>query len=257
LNGGVNPTTTTHQLNIAGTNSLWVQGNITAPGITNTTATSGLTYVVLENDILRHRTIAQVKTDLGVVDSIHNQSTSAQAATFWIQSSGTIGTDAAGKISITGTTMTSSTDYSFVTPRLYIGSVTKGSSNLGGVLTTWHTVINGGTTSSNALYINGRILSVNNITGFSDARLKSNIKTLDNFNVLDKIEGKSYIYNEKPSFGVIAQELKEVLPELVNMEENGYYSVDIISLLPFIIEYIKDNKRQINSLKEELNKLNK
>jgi hypothetical protein len=59
--------------------------------------------------------------------------------------------------------------------------------------------------------------------------------------------------NNKPSAGVIAQEVEKVLPELVNGEDTK--TVNYNGLIGLLIEAIKDQQSQINSLKEEIKNL--
>lgn len=78
-----------------------------------------------------------------------------------------------------------------------------------------------------------------------------------------KVEGKYYKWNEKMKdlegktgyeYGVIAQEIQEEFPELVKMEDDGYMSVDYYQFIPIIIESIKELKKEMDSLKKEINK---
>ena len=53
--------------------------------------------------------------------------------------------------------------------------------------------------------------------------------------------------------GFIAQEVEEVFPELVNRNpENDLRSVDYISLIPVLVEAIKEQQQQIDDLKQQL-----
>ena len=51
-----------------------------------------------------------------------------------------------------------------------------------------------------------------------------------------------YSYNDRLQIGVIAQELEEVLPELVTTNDEGFKSVDYIKLTPVLIEAVKELK---------------
>jgi hypothetical protein len=53
--------------------------------------------------------------------------------------------------------------------------------------------------------------------------------------------------------GVIAQEIEEVLPEVVTTRDNGYKAVKYEKIVPLLIEAIKEQSKQINELKEKLN----
>ena len=111
----------------------------------------------------------------------------------------------------------------------------------------------------------GRLDCSNDIVAFasSDKRLKENIKPLDNaLNKLDKINGvefdwKKLTEKEKETIhgntghdvGVIAQEIEEVLPEVVQTRDNGYKAVKYEKIVPLLIEAIKELKQEIEDLK--------
>ena len=92
----------------------------------------------------------------------------------------------------------------------------------------------------------------------SDIRLKTNVRVIDD--PLDKvlqINGVSFnwIENNKPSMGVIAQELEVVIPELVKGNDTTTRSVNYNGLIGLLIEVVKDQQTQINSLNDRLSKL--
>jgi hypothetical protein len=128
----------------------------------------------------------------------------------------------------------------------------------------------------------------------SDMRLKRNISNLNSSNCLDKImQLQSVTYNYRydkspyqgplPSgeelteiklktieaekedlgeqeakilrHGFIAQDMKEILPDLVREDESGFYSVDYIGVIPVLVEAMKEQQTQINALKAELTAL--
>ncbi len=77
-------------------------------------------------------------------------------------------------------------------------------------------------------------------------------------NKLSKINCTYYQWNEKmteltgksgSSYGVLAQEIQKEFPEMVFLEEDGYYSVDYIQLIPVMIQAIKELKQEIDILK--------
>ena len=108
-------------------------------------------------------------------------------------------------------------------------------------------------TSTTKLYFNpsaGR-LSATFLDALSDENLKKDISTVDG--AVDKVKqlrGVDYTWekSEEKSIGVIAQELREVLPELVSESENGL-SVNYNGIIGVLIEAIKEQQRQIDKLK--------
>jgi len=111
----------------------------------------------------------------------------------------------------------------------------------------------------------GRIDAANDVVAYStsDKRLKENIKPLDN--ALDKVmqisgvefdwkkltekEKETIHGNEGHDVGVIAQEVEEVLPEVVTQRDSGYKAVKYEKIVPLLIEAIKELKQEIQELK--------
>tara|TARA_A100001234_G_C12483004_1_gene324348 strand:- start:197 stop:631 length:435 start_codon:yes stop_codon:yes gene_type:complete len=108
-------------------------------------------------------------------------------------------------------------------------------------------------TSTAKLYFNpstGR-LSATIVNSLSDEKLKKDISTIDG--AIDKVKqlrGVDYTWkhSEEKSKGVIAQELREVFPELVVESEDGL-SVNYSGIIGVLIEAIKDQQKQIDELK--------
>jgi hypothetical protein len=95
----------------------------------------------------------------------------------------------------------------------------------------------------------------NNVTAYSDERLKSNIETLDGG--LEKIlsmRGVTYIRNDNEEggqqVGVIAQEIEKILPQVVLTadDEMGTKSVDYSRLTAVLIEAVKELTTRIEKL---------
>jgi hypothetical protein len=87
----------------------------------------------------------------------------------------------------------------------------------------------------------------------SDKRLKNNINKIDN--ALDKIEklsGVFYYYNNNDihrQMGLIAQDVKEVIPEVVYEDEKGYLNIAYGNLMGVVIEAIKELRNEIKNIK--------
>lgn len=85
----------------------------------------------------------------------------------------------------------------------------------------------------------------------SDVNLKTNIQTVENaLNIVNSLRGVSFDWKESglPSYGVIAQELEQILPELVKGEEQK--SVNYNGIIGVLIEAIKELKSEIEKLKK-------
>ena len=107
----------------------------------------------------------------------------------------------------------------------------------------------GGAISGNVT-VAGTIVASGDITAFSDERLKHNINRIEN--ALDKtlqLNGVTFETKEnKKSLGVIAQNVLNVLPEVVQENDNGYLSVAYGNIVGVLIEAIKELNAKIEKL---------
>lgn len=119
---------------------------------------------------------------------------------------------------------------------------------------------------------------INGVTvGNSDKRYKKNIaeidskKTIDNILSLspveynlnqmyiqthkDSIEVETPVYDEKSQlftkkhYGLVAQDLQKIYPDLVYEDSNGYLSIEYTGLIPLLIQSIKELKNEVETLK--------
>lgn len=117
-----------------------------------------------------------------------------------------------------------------------------------------------GTTTDNGerLYVSGAIRATGTITANSDITLKKNLAKIENaLEKVEQINGYTYEFKEDDSkrhAGVIAQEINEVLPEIVNKGNDGILGVEYGNISALLIEAIKEQQAQINELKALLNK---
>jgi len=91
----------------------------------------------------------------------------------------------------------------------------------------------------------------NDVTAFSDERLKDNIETIDS--ALDKVtnmRGVTFDRDGRRGTGVIAQEMQKVMPEVVH-DEGEYMSVAYGNLVGVLIEAVKELKAEIEELKHD------
>jgi hypothetical protein len=100
----------------------------------------------------------------------------------------------------------------------------------------------------------GALSAVSHVSS-SDERLKSNIQTLTNaVKTVEALRGVSYLRNEKPEIGVIAQEVEKVLPMLVQADPEGYKTVAYGNMIALLIEAIKELSKEIEKLKTKVSK---
>lgn len=122
-------------------------------------------------------------------------------------------------------------------------------------------VMTSSTSSSYKLYVGGSIYAEGDIVAYSDRRKKENIVTVDNaLNTVNKLRGVYYNRidddSKKRQIGVIAQEIQEVLPEVVtHAKDVDEYGVSYGNITGLLIEAIKEQQQQIEELKQLVNNL--
>ena len=92
----------------------------------------------------------------------------------------------------------------------------------------------------------------------SDARLKKDIAPIKNgLEIVKKLQGVSYVWKAtgRPALGVIAQEVEKIIPSAVSVDKVGTKSVEYDQLVAPLIESIKEQQVEIDSLKYEIEKL--
>jgi hypothetical protein len=118
--------------------------------------------------------------------------------------------------------------------------------------------IGGWSASSNRwqLDMSGNMTVAGDVTAFSDARVKENVRTIEN--ALDKtlaLRGVSYTRTDsddtRTKIGVIAQEILEVIPEVVNQDNEGMYNVSYGNLTALLIEAVKELSEKNKKLEQK------
>ena len=96
----------------------------------------------------------------------------------------------------------------------------------------------------------GAITSSGDVTAFSDMRIKHDIETIEG--ALGKVSDMRGVYfkrnNGEAGTGVIAQEIENILPEVV--KDGEYKSVAYGNMVGILIEAIKELKAEVEKLKE-------
>ncbi|MCK5137954.1 MAG: tail fiber domain-containing protein [Bacteroidales bacterium] len=140
----------------------------------------------------------------------------------------------------------------------------------------------GDSSPSYKLDVNGDIATYGVLRISSDKRLKKDIVDLDaqKINSLYNLQAKTYIKDNSlldieneitsttgdtvaqaeieieidttPKIGFIAQDLQEYFPNLVRQDKKGFYSIDYNSLLPVLVEAIKDQQERIVELESQI-----
>jgi hypothetical protein len=130
----------------------------------------------------------------------------------------------------------------------------------------WLNLTSGGALGLNIVPTNtaGRFEASNDIVAYSssDKRWKKNIKNINSpLEKLSQINGVEFDWiedepvhgNKGHDIGVIAQEVEQVLPEIVQTRESGMKAVQYDKIIPLLVECIKDQQKQIDELKQIVN----
>jgi hypothetical protein len=99
----------------------------------------------------------------------------------------------------------------------------------------------------------GQLTSVD-LNSSSDRDLKENITTIDNaIETIQQLRGVRFSWKDsgQPSYGLIAQELELILPELVAKDGENYKTVRYLPIIGFLVEAVKDLQQQIIELKQQ------
>jgi len=100
------------------------------------------------------------------------------------------------------------------------------------------------------------------LTCSSDERLKREIKEYKNaLATIEALSGKTYYwkteefadrgFDERLKYGFIAQEVEQVLPNLVYEDKKGYKSVDYIQVIPILTNAVQEQQLELKAVKEE------
>jgi len=112
----------------------------------------------------------------------------------------------------------------------------------------------GTTVPSTTLQVSGTI-TCTDINSTSDIKLKENIHQIkDPLDKVMQINGVGFRWKDtkEEALGVIAQDIEEVLPELVKNNDHTK-TVNYNGLVGVLIEAVKEQQRQILELKAQLN----
>jgi hypothetical protein len=267
ISGLSNAQLTNSSITIAGT-SVSLGGSITAATIlngTNVISSSAQITSVLPSGVVSGSSqidltattnyVSGILTRLNAVGVISGSSQiSLGSATGNITlATQTTGDYVASLVQGTGVTITNNSGENS-TPTIAIGQAIGTSANV------QFNSIGVGTTASGTA---GEIRATGDITAFysSDIRLKENITPISNAlekvkqisgNTYDWKEGYEEVHSHKGNdVGVIAQEIEEILPQIVTNRDTGFKAVQYEKIIPLLIEAIKELSTKIDRLENK------
>ena len=102
----------------------------------------------------------------------------------------------------------------------------------------------------------------------SDRRLKEDITQIENAGeTVDKLRGVRFKWRDEwfkenevilahqDDMGFIAQEVEEVVPEMVSEKGNGYKGISYHKLVPLLLEAVKDLRQDVRRLEGEIKEI--
>lgn len=144
----------------------------------------------------------------------------------------------------------------------------------GGPITSSGTITIGATTDNlriNSLGVGmaasgtvGRIDAANDVVGYStsDIRLKRDVSVIENaMDLVSKLRGVSYIWDEQSEsvhgykgkdYGVVAQDVEKIFPEMIQHRDNGYMAVRYERLIGVLVAAINEQTTRIKKLETKL-----
>jgi hypothetical protein len=122
------------------------------------------------------------------------------------------------------------------------------------------------TAPTHKLEVNGSVAGVGPYQDISDRRYKTNITPLDNaLERVMRLRGVSFDwrqaefpdlnFNKGRQVGFIAQEVERVLPEVVFKDERGMYTMAYSSVVPLLVEAIKQQQRSAEEKDQRVTRL--
>lgn len=139
----------------------------------------------------------------------------------------------------------------------------------------WNNSARAGLYNNKFYYMYTNWLYYDNLYDWSDLGIKENIRSIKSpLDAICQIKGIKYdlrrehytnspeekmdeiVESGKNKYGVIAQELKEILPDLVTFnDEAELYAVNYVGLIPILVEAIKEQQEMIQGLQTEVQSL--
>ena len=178
----------------------------------------------------------------------------------------------AGDLTVQGTTVTLNTQELTIEDKLLSvasGSTTSAAADGGGfhisganASITWDNGNSRLAVNKNT-HFTGDVKATGDVVAYasSDERLKNNITQITGpIEKINSISGYTFDWDEEKQntykgrdYGVIAQEIEKVAPELVDTRQNGYKAVRYDKLVPILIESIKELSNEVEQLKNKIN----
>jgi trimeric autotransporter adhesin len=118
-----------------------------------------------------------------------------------------------------------------------------------------------GSAKISSLAVNGPVYSNNGVltnTNPSDMRLKDDIESIDNsLERVMQLRPVTFTWKSdgKQGIGFIAQEMENVIPDLVVTGEDGYKGIYTVEMIPFLVKALQEQQAMIDELQRKVSEL--
>lgn len=117
----------------------------------------------------------------------------------------------------------------------------------------------GTVTPSYTCHVIGNVYASGTVSQGSDLRFKTDVEPISNALLkVSQLQGVSYLRKDyatpQRELGLIAQDVQQVLPEVVQQGDDGLYSVAYGNIVSVLIEAIKELRTELTELKQILGK---
>ena len=226
-----------------------ISGNTNIGGIVNITSTTASTNSSTGALLVSGGAGISGNTNIGGIVKINSIAVSTSIATGALVVSGGVGI--AGNINIGGSILVNGNPLITSTATTFSVTGDVDSTNT----TTGALKVTGGVGITRNVYVGGTTNSVS-FNATSDYRIKSNIQSLDSRFTVDSLNPVTY-YNtllKKQDIGLIAHEVQQSYPYLVNGEKDGtdYQSINYIGLIGILIKEIQEWKKESQALQQRI-----
>jgi hypothetical protein len=88
----------------------------------------------------------------------------------------------------------------------------------------------------------------------SDERMKTDIRQAPGLDLIRTLEGRAFTWRDgsQADFGLVAQEVEQVAPELVGSDPQGRKAVRYVSLIGPLIESVKELSRTVEAQQQRI-----
>jgi hypothetical protein len=175
-------------------------------------------------------------------------SSATPAISFITASNRSFSLDSANRALYKGDGQTSNVNYMWISSAILHAD--RAAVNLGGVSTmsTIFDVWNGDAYFDQSIFVKNNVNCAQVLT-YSDRNIKSNIVPVQNaLETVSKLNGVHYDIQGKQTYGFIAQEVAQIIPEAVQKTPSGILALDYSQIIPFLTEAIKELNTKLDRI---------